>query len=70
MNLMSYNIRGGGISSKRKRISFLIQSYKLEVCFIQETKISCFNEILTSSFWGSKEVEWTMSNSLVAPRRG
>lgn len=50
MNFMSYNIRGGGIPSKRKRVNFLIQSYNVEVCFIQETKFPCFNENLTRDF--------------------
>lgn len=26
MNIISYNIRGGGVSSKRKHISFLLKS--------------------------------------------
>lgn len=29
MNLLSYNIRGVGSSSKRKRIGYLVQSNKL-----------------------------------------
>lgn len=42
MNLMLYNIRGDGIPSKGKRVSFLIQSNRIEVCFIQETKLMFF----------------------------
>lgn len=50
MNLLSYNIRGGGASSKRRRFDFLIQSNKIDVCFIQETKFSSFNDALACSF--------------------
>lgn len=63
MNLLSYNIRGGGSPSKRRRISFILQSSKVNVCFIQETKQSAFSDILASSFWGGRDVEWTAKNA-------
>lgn len=63
MNLLSYNIRGGGINAKRKRISYLIQSGNIDLCFIQESKFTSFDESLAWSIWGNKEVEWTTSNS-------
>ncbi|XP_058761236.1 uncharacterized protein LOC131634588 [Vicia villosa] len=63
MNLISYNIRGGGALSKRKRISVLLKVSKVDLCFIQETKLPCFNDNLASSLWGGNEVEWTSSNS-------
>ncbi|XP_058742529.1 uncharacterized protein LOC131615027 [Vicia villosa] len=66
MNVLSYNIRGGCMSSKRKRVSFLIQSNNIDVCFIQETKLHVFNESLACDFWGNKEVEWTTCNSVGA----
>ncbi|XP_058732979.1 uncharacterized protein LOC131604562 [Vicia villosa] len=66
MNLLSYNIRGGGTLSKRKRVSFLVQSFSIDICFIQETKLPCFNETFAKNFWGSSGVEWTASNSLGA----
>lgn len=63
MILISYNIRQGGILSKGKRISFLLNSNKVDVCFIQETKWSSFNENIANSFWGGVEVDWSTSNS-------
>ncbi|XP_058785888.1 uncharacterized protein LOC131660624 [Vicia villosa] len=63
MNLLSFNIRGGGSFSKRKRVSFLIQSNNIDVCFVQETKLSDFNDVIAGSFWGNKEVDWTESHS-------
>lgn len=50
MKLLSYNIRGGGLSSKRERISFLIQSNMTKIGFLQETKITCFDDCMARSF--------------------
>ncbi|XP_058726684.1 uncharacterized protein LOC131598058 [Vicia villosa] len=47
----------------RRRISFTQRSNKVEVGFIQETKLTCFSEKLARSFWGSSDVEWTACNS-------
>ncbi|XP_058767746.1 uncharacterized protein LOC131641470 [Vicia villosa] len=63
---MSYNIRGGGFSLKRKRVSYLIHLNKIDVCFIQEIKIECFSDSLAWEFWGRKEVDWTACNSVGA----
>ncbi|XP_058748334.1 uncharacterized protein LOC131621305 [Vicia villosa] len=63
---MSYNIRGGGFSVKRKRVSSFIQQHKIDVCFIQETKTECFSDSLAREFWGSKEVDWSAGNSIGA----
>lgn len=52
MNRLSYNIRGSGMLSKRKRIGFLIQSNKTDLCFLQETKINGFDESVASFFMG------------------
>lgn len=64
MNLLSYNIRGGGSSSKRKRIGFLNQFLNIDVCFLQETKLSFFNDDLASSLWGNRVVEWMACHSI------
>lgn len=50
MNLIAYNIRGGGVPSKRKHISFLLKSSNFDVCFLQETKLQCFSDMLAFSF--------------------
>lgn len=64
MNIFSYNIRGGGISSKIRRVSYLIQANKIDLCFIQDTKLTSFCDIVASSLWGNKDVDWTVSNSI------
>lgn len=63
MIILSYNIRGGGIVSNRKRISYLLNSCKVDVCFLQETKITNFNDSYANSFWGRSIMDWTTSNS-------
>ncbi|XP_058762540.1 uncharacterized protein LOC131635919 [Vicia villosa] len=45
------------------RVSFLLASSKVDVCFIQETKLSSFNDVVARSFWGGIEVDWTVSHS-------
>lgn len=67
MIVMSYNIRGGNVS-KRKRVSFSVRSQKVDVLFIQETKISLLNDAFAKSFWGSDEFDWSARNSIRAAR--
>lgn len=59
MNTMSFNIKGGGNMVKRRRLSHIIQSCKVDMCFIQESKLSELNDNLAASMWGNKEVEWS-----------
>lgn len=62
MNILSYNIRGGGILSKRKRFSFLWNTSKVEVFLIQKSKLSLCTDVIASYFWGGNKVDWTTSN--------
>lgn len=57
MIIITLNIRGGGCRAKRKRIGYLIQKGKVDMCFLQETKFLEFNNKVTGAFWGSKDVE-------------
>lgn len=66
MKSISYNIRGGGIPSKQKQISIFLKSSKVDVCFIQETKLQSFSDELDWSFYGGRYVEWMTCNSLGA----
>lgn len=42
MIIVILNIRGGGSIIKRKIIGFLNQSVKVDMCFLQETKLFVF----------------------------
>lgn len=66
MNLLSLNIKGGGLSSKRRRVSFLLQSKNIDICFLQETKLLVFSDLFARAFWGSNDVDWTACNSIGA----
>ncbi|XP_058746178.1 uncharacterized protein LOC131619053 [Vicia villosa] len=63
MNIVSYNIRGGGNSLKRKRIQECLKKGAADICFIQETKIQDMNDNLVGSIWGGCNVGWSAKNS-------
>ncbi|XP_058786284.1 uncharacterized protein LOC131660936 [Vicia villosa] len=41
----------------------MLQSGKVDVCFLQETKLSSFNLKLAEELWGAKDVDWTHLDS-------
>lgn len=41
----------------------MVQSGKVDVCMLQETKVSKFTLSLVKEFWGGKDVEWTHLDS-------
>lgn len=59
MNVVSYNIRGCGNSVKIKRIRQLLQKGGVDMCFIQESKMSQVAEGLITSIWGSVDCDWS-----------
>ncbi|XP_058783757.1 uncharacterized protein LOC131658488 [Vicia villosa] len=59
MIILSYNLRGGGNQTKRKRVDFLIQKSDVDLCFIQETKLSGIGLNLVKEMWGDVDVEWS-----------
>lgn len=42
------------------------QPGRLDVCLIQEIKLSIFNLKTAGEFWGAKDVEWTHMDSIGA----
>ncbi|CAK8541086.1 unnamed protein product [Lathyrus sativus] len=72
MNILSINIRGGGSIVKRKRLAHLIQSGKVDIFFVQETKLSGVDLKMTVSLWGGggdDSVEWNEAGSVGASGR-
>ncbi|XP_058733128.1 uncharacterized protein LOC131604722 [Vicia villosa] len=59
MIIISYNLRGGGNRAKRKRVGFLIQKDDVDICFIQETKLSGIGLNVVKEMWGNIDVEWS-----------
>ncbi|CAK8544879.1 unnamed protein product [Lathyrus sativus] len=64
MNCITYNIRGGGTSTKRRRIRETINKGKTDICFIQETKRQNMTEEFVKSFWGVDRCEWSATPSI------
>src|SRR4051812_23689770 len=59
MIILSLNMRGGGSRVKRKRVGFHIQKGDVDICFIQETKLSSLDPQLVKELWGDNNVEWS-----------
>ncbi|XP_058775275.1 uncharacterized protein LOC131649532 [Vicia villosa] len=59
MIILSLNIRGGGKRVKRKRIGFNIQRGRVDVAFIQETKLRNVHHQYVKELWGDEWVEWS-----------
>lgn len=57
MNIWTFNFRGYEDSFKRRRLSQIITKGKVDMCFIQESKVQQMEDGLVSSMWGSKECE-------------
>ncbi|CAI8593121.1 unnamed protein product [Vicia faba] len=63
MIIDSFNIRGGGNTLKRRKISSLIKKGNVEIFLIQETKISNLQDYIARSFWSNTEVGFSFTNS-------
>ncbi|XP_058725766.1 uncharacterized protein LOC131597067 [Vicia villosa] len=59
MIIYSLNIRGGGKLVKRKRVGFNIQREKVDITFIQETKLRGVQYQTVKELWGDALVEWS-----------
>src|SRR4051812_4408234 len=59
MIVLSYNVRGCGSSVKRKCSRSSIQSVQVDVCFIQESKLSSLIQVDVRSLWMDAKVEWS-----------
>ncbi|XP_058764508.1 uncharacterized protein LOC131637959 [Vicia villosa] len=57
------NIRGGGSSLKRRRVSSIITKGKAYIFIIQETKIKYFKDSFVKSFWNGSDIGFSFSNS-------
>ncbi|PNY01857.1 cysteine-rich receptor-like protein kinase, partial [Trifolium pratense] len=60
MKIVSLNIRGWGGSAKRRRLGSFLQKGAFDVCLLQETKKSSFEDHLIHNLWGHKDVRWVV----------
>jgi exonuclease III len=63
MKIVSLNLRGWGSSAKRRRLSSFIQREAFDVCLLQETKKSTFDDFLIHKLWGHQDVDWVVQES-------
>ncbi|XP_058782487.1 uncharacterized protein LOC131656963 [Vicia villosa] len=59
MIIFSLNLRGGGNRAKRKRVGYLVQKGDVDICFIQEIKLSGLECNMVKEMWGDNQVEWS-----------
>ncbi|XP_058766616.1 uncharacterized protein LOC131640222 [Vicia villosa] len=63
MIIGSFNIRGGGGSAKRRRISNIISRGKADIFLLQETKLKSYSIGLANSFWSTESIGFLASDS-------
>ncbi|XP_058723105.1 uncharacterized protein LOC131594923 [Vicia villosa] len=54
-------MRGGGNRAKRKRFGFHNKKGMVDICFIQETKLSLVDSSIVRELWGDDSVEWSFA---------
>jgi hypothetical protein len=58
MKIFSLNMRGWGDSAKRRHLHSFIKSGVFDVCFLQETKRTSFEDFMIHNLWGHNDVDW------------
>ncbi|KAL8552531.1 hypothetical protein ACS0TY_001278 [Phlomoides rotata] len=53
MKVLSYNVRGAGRREKRREVREMILKSKIEICYLQETKVDEVDKKLCKSIWGN-----------------
>jgi len=66
MKIISWNVRGLGGFEKRREVCQLITKKKPFIVYIQETKLSVFDEVLCKSLWGDLNVSFSFEPSIGA----
>ncbi|KAL8511368.1 hypothetical protein ACS0TY_017963 [Phlomoides rotata] len=64
MRILSYNVRGLGNGVKRKEIRDLICNQKIEICFIQETKMESIDIGVCRGIWGNRKCGWVSRQAI------
>ncbi|XP_058741852.1 uncharacterized protein LOC131614256 [Vicia villosa] len=64
MIIGSFNIRGGCIYVKRRRIHQIISKGRADLFLLQETKLKSCSESTAKSFWRVEDIEYSISDSV------
>lgn len=63
MIIGSFNIRWGGGSDKRRKISQIVDKGKADIILLQETKLKSCSDAMSSSFWRAENIGYSVSDS-------
>jgi exonuclease III len=66
MKLISWNVRGLGGFEKRREVRQLVREKKPFIVCIQETKLTCFDEVICKSLWGDSNFSFSFQSSVGA----
>ncbi|GLT59680.1 hypothetical protein SLA2020_324870 [Shorea laevis] len=64
MKVLSYNVRGFGGGGKKREVREMIAKERLDVVFIQETKIDVLEERISRAIWGRGDFDWVMKSAI------
>lgn len=64
MNIVSLNVRRCRNSIKRRRKKPILSNGKVDICFIQETKIQKMGDNLLFRLWGNMDWQWFTVDSI------
>ncbi|KAL8496651.1 hypothetical protein ACS0TY_020372 [Phlomoides rotata] len=63
MKMLSYNIRGVGRKAKKKEIRELVNNWKVDACFIQESKLEKVDGKICRRLWGKGNFGWAFKQA-------
>ena len=66
LKIISWNVRGLHDPAKRAGIRHLLQTWKVDLVCLQETKLVAVTELVVCSLWRSRSKGWTFLPSIGA----
>ena len=63
VKILSWNVRGANDSSKRKVIKTFIRNQRVDLIYIQETKIQSMSESIVRSLGSGRFLDWKAVNA-------
>lgn len=64
MKIMSWNVRGLGKREKRGKLKKLVRDRKIDILFLQETKLKSVNKFLIDTFWGHCDYDFMAMDAM------
>lgn len=64
MKILSWNIRGLGQKEKRSKIKKMVKDRRVDILFLQETKLKSVNNVFINSIWGHSDFDFMEVDSI------